>query len=765
MNRRDALKAAPLAVAGTIAMTEMSRTEAKEADSAAPYAEVKMHTGAPTLFLKGKPAFYSGIWVCTPTPDHWGHKKESYPWPIDGDSDTAQQTVAATGSHIYNLFTGGEWCGPGNGHAGHFDFSTVEASLGRILKTDPDALFHPRIQLERQGDWWQKLYPDECEITSEGKQKEQSYASEVWLKEGKEFLRAYIDHLTKIGLVDRFVAYFICAGQSTEWTKWSSSGRLACGDYSEPMRRHFRAFLRKKYGDDVSALRASWGRPDASFDTAEAPTADEQLRTRLYNLRDPKTEMNVVDYYTALAALCADRIIEFCRTVKEATGGKALAGASYGYSLTCCYNQGFYAEGPVTVSSEFSHNQRGGHLALERVLASSYVDILGSPISYGFRGIGGDASLSQLSESCRIHGKLCIVEEDSRIHDIPPNSTYGRANNRSESVAILKRNIARTITHGLGIWRAPMGDASLRPLLKQFNDIGVFALATDRTPAAEVAVLTDEESFFYGSDRYDLDLANLSHQVLQGLARFGAPFDHYLLDDFTEGRVRPYKLYIFLNAFHLDSARREKLKRELRRDGRMAVWVYAPGCLNTDCSVANMEDLTGMKYGRSDYPWPTFMHITDFTHPITAGLPQDLFWSFSSSLGPMFWVEDPQAKVLGQVACGEGRNVPGLAVKRFPEWTSIHVAVPNIPSPVLRGLARFAKVHLYSEAGDVLYASRDLLGVHTVAGGRRTFRLPRRVAAVRDLFTGKIIVRNTASFTVTLAPASSELYYTGDAAV
>ncbi len=739
-----------------------NRPAAKQSDPSAPYAEIRVYNGTPTLFLKGKPAFYSGIWVTTPSPDHWGSRKESYPWPLDGDSDNAQRTAAETGSHIYNFFTGEEWCGPGEGRAGHFDFSKVEASLGRILKTDPDALFHPRIQLERQGEWWGKLYPDECEITSEGKQREQSYASEVWLKEGKEFLQAYIDHLGRIGLADRFIAYFICAGQSTEWTKWSSSGRLACGDYSEPMRKYFRSWLRKKYDGDVAALRKAWNRPDASFDNAEAPSAEEQLRTLLYNFRDPQKEMNVIDYYTALAELCADRIIEFCRTVKEAAGGKALAGASYGYTLTCSYNQGFYAEGPVAVSSDFSHNQRGGHMALGRVLASPFVDLLGSPISYGFRGIGGDASLSQLSESCRIHGKLCIVEEDSRIHDIPPNNTYGRANSRGESIAILKRNISRTLIHGLGIWRAPMGEASLRPLLRQFNEIGNFALGTDRSPSADVAVITDEESFFYMSDRYDLDLASLSHQVLQGLARFGAPFDHYLLDDCVEGRLRPYKLYFFLNAFHLDAARREKLKRELRREGRVAVWIYASGCLGADCSVANMEDLTGLKFGRSDYPWPVFMHVTDFTHPITAGLPQDLFWSFTSPLGPVFWVEDPQARVLGQVACGQGRNVPGLAVKKFTDWTSVYAAVPNIPAPVLRGLARFAGAHLFSEAGDVLYASRNLLGVHTIAGGKRAFRLPRRVEVVHDLFTGKTLARNAASFTVTLAPASSELYYTGD---
>jgi hypothetical protein len=157
------------------------------------------------------------------------------------------------------------------------------------------------------------------------------------------------------------------------------------------------------------------------------------------------------------------------------------------------------------------------------------------------------------------------------------------------------------------------------------------------------------------------------------------------------------------------------------------------------------------------------MHITDFTHPITTGLPQDLFWSFSAPLGPLFWLEDPDARVLGQVALSQGRNVPGMGIRSFPDWTSVSIAVPNIPAPVLRGLARFAGAHLYSDAGDVLYASRELLGVHTVAGGRRMFRLPRRVEVVHNLFAGKTLARNAAAFTVTLEPKSSELYYIGGA--
>ena len=83
----------------------------------------------------------------------------------------------------------------------------------------------------------------------------------------------------------------------------------------------------------------------------------------------------------------------------------------------------------------------------------------------------------------------------------------------------------------------------------------------------------------------------------------------------------------------------------------------------------------------------------------------------------------------------------------------------------LRGVARWAGVHLYSEAGDVLYATPELLSVHTVAGGPRTFRLPRSVEVVHDLYNDQPLARNTDSFEVTLAPASTALFYTGSAAV
>jgi hypothetical protein len=265
--------------------------------------------------------------------------------------------------------------------------------------------------------------------------------------------------------------------------------------------------------------------------------------------------------------------------------------------------------------------------------------------------------------------------------------------------------------------------------------------------------------------RNDLDLPLIFQQRLWGLPKLGAPADYYLLDDMLEGRLKPYKLYIFMNAFRLDEGRREALARELRRDGRVAVWIYAPGYLKDAPALEHMTELTGFRFGKGEHPWGPLMHILDFEHPITRELNQGLFWGTNSILGPVFHLDDPEARVLGQVVYSQGRCRAGLGVKEFEEWTSIYVAAPNVPACVLRGMARYAGVHVYSDAEDVLYATPQLLGVHTIAGGERTFELPRRVEAVYELFGGQVVAEKVDRFQVLLEPRSTCLYFTGDAAL
>ncbi|MEW5900952.1 MAG: hypothetical protein AB1715_05770, partial [Acidobacteriota bacterium] len=62
----------------------------------------------------------------------------------------------------------------------------------------------------------------------------------------------------------------------------------------------------------------------------------------------------------------------------------------------------------------------------------------------------------------------------------------------------------------------------------------------------------------------------------------------------------------------------------------------------------------------------------------------------------------------------------------------------------------------------VVHASRHLLGVHTVSGGRRLFKLPRPVEVVFDLFENRMVSAGASEFEVNLPRTSTSLFFTGE---
>ena len=224
-------------------------------------------------------------------------------------------------------------------------------------------------------------------------------------------------------------------------------------------------------------------------------------------------------------------------------------------------------------AAEVSTVQRSGHLGLQKVLRSPDLDFLVSPYSYAFRGLGGDGLPMQPTESLRLHGKLYLFEEDTLMHNnLDP---YGRMHPQGRSIAIYQRNFAQVLTHGLGItWletsyfvEDPRIIDEAHRWQKRYQAIGTWALQLDRRPAADVAVFLDDESYLYEGNRNDIDLPRIAQQRVISLNRFGAPHDLYLLNDLLEGRLPPYKLYVFLNPFHLNNQRRRQAARDPGRWG------------------------------------------------------------------------------------------------------------------------------------------------------------------------------------------------------
>ncbi len=737
-------------------------------------AQLKTHNGAPTVFLDDRPIFFGCHLVG---------------YMVPGEYDQVQpyaRRYAEAGIHIYSVDSlTHEWVGPQPGRDSPYDFTLVGPRLQTYLDVDPEALFVLRVGLDTRwppSDWWNAAHPDEVELLSDGTRWGNSFASTVWRQDVKDLLAAFIDHLRALGLYDRVIGFQIGAGSSGEWIKDMGCMLLPSGDHSPAMQRHFRGWLRQRYPSEA-ALQAAWADPAVTFETAAVPSGDEQSRTVTgHSFRDPLREQKVIDFYACYAELCADDLLDLCRAVREMTHGEKLTGGFFGYVLELAWNMCFFAPVPSLAEAEVSTLQRSGHLGLQRLLESPDIDFLVSPYSYGFRGLGGDGLPMQPAESLRAHGKLYLMEEDALMHNAFDEG--GRNQAVENHIAIYQRNFAQCLTHAHGVTWYEVPSQHEHPSLiderqrwmRRFQELGTWALDLDRRPAADVAVFVDLESYYYESIQNNVDIPLIWRQRLVGLNRFGAPHDIYLLDDLLERDLPPYKLYVFLNPFHLNDRRRARLKQVLRRDGRVALWLYAAGLLNTDdggaqppAYRAHMQDLTGLRFGQGDSPWGPLMHVTNFQHPITRGLPQDWFWGSTNPIGPLFHLEDPEATTLGQVVYSLGRCKPGFGVKTFnpgdpaAAWSSVYMASPDIPAPVLRGIARWAGAHLYNEDGDVLYATPDLLSVHSVAGGPRTFKLPRPAEVVYDLFQERVVAREVTAFDVDLPPASTALYYTGRA--
>jgi hypothetical protein len=87
-----------------------------------------------------------------------------------------------------------------------------------------------------------------------------------------------------------------------------------------------------------------------------------------------------------------------------------------------------------------------------------------------------------------------------------------------------------------------------------------------------------------------------------------------------------------------------------------------------------------------------------------------------------------------------------------------------LPPGVLRELARYAGVHIYSESEDVMYADHNFVALHTVRSGAKTIQLPHS-ADVWEVYTDRQVASGVSQFTDTMSSGATHLYYYGPAAL
>ncbi len=409
---------------------------------------------------------------------------------------------------------------------GMYDFAAVTEDLDRILAADPEARIIMRLHLDVP-EWWEQRHPDGCCQLEDGRLLRQSFSSPVWLDDMDRVLREVVAWLHASRYAPYLIGVHLAAGGTEEWVHHYFQNYE---DKNPSRAEAFAAYLAEVYPDDT-ARRAAWGQAGPAVTEEALCVLSRPPESRWRDSRRDAAELDACHFHSTVLT---DAICRFCAVVKEAGEGRLLTGVFYGYHLW------------VTDS-------RKGHTALSRLLECESLDYIASPNLY-CRQPGLDWSPMAATGSVRLHGKLWMAENDTRTvltrplaetaPDICPEGQYrggvwAGPESLELSVALLRANAARMVTHGYGGWWFDMwGGWFAHPLLLAElaaaqalwrKDDAPPEPEAQRIPTGVLCIIVDGQLA-----EYDASYGDLCNPILynrQALENCGRPWVVYLRSD------------------------------------------------------------------------------------------------------------------------------------------------------------------------------------------------------------------------------------------
>jgi beta-galactosidase len=578
------------------------------------------------------------------------------------------------------------------------DWAPVDAACERVLAANPRALLLPRIGMAPP-HWWLEAHPDDRMVWEDGAHKQGFVvASPEYRRDAAERLAALVTHVEG-AFPDHIAGYHPCGQNTGEWFYHDSWGRTLNG-YSPGSLKAWRRWLAQRYQTD-GALREAWGDANVTLETAPVPTPEARHAAPAGVLRDPTGERPVIDFDEFQQQMMAECVCDLARAARTASGGRKLVVFFYGY---------VFEFGALPTSPAAS-----GHYGLRRVLDSPDIDVLCSPISYFDRGLGQSAPAMTAAESVALAGKMWLYEDDTATYlstGTPPGSRE-RVKTLEETNAQLVRNVAQEALRNFGTWWMDLTRTGW------FNDPGMWAemerlkalddaLLAEPTPfRPAVAAVIDERSMLRVAGGGVVVTRPGIYEARRPLARMGAPYGQYLLDDVLDGKVDA-EVLVFLNAWCLSPDQREKLLAVTR--GKARVWCSAPGYHdNWQTSTEAMQQLTGF---RLEPVSPEKAVVTPAERGRESGLAEP--FGVDRPITPLFAAADAAPEeILATYPDGSA----AIAARRGEGGLSVFVGVPGLSSELLRSVAREAGVHLFTQSDCNVYANGPFLALHASEDG------------------------------------------------
>lgn len=665
------------------------------------------------------------------------------------------------------LFQADIWFEQMIGADDRLDLTLARRQVAGVLAVCPEAAVMLRLHVNAP-PWWIDRRPEEAVgyggpapeperrwglqkllANDNGRPLRASFSSTAWLEWATAHLRAFC---AKLAATPEGAAVFGLQIANGVYGEWHQFGFFAHDPDTGPAStRLFCEWAQRHYGDEA-ALAAAWQQPGLTWAEVRVPDSAARETADYAVLRDPRRGRAVIDYFLFQHERLADVVLHLAGVVKAAWPRPVLTASFFGY-YHCL----------------FGRHAAGGHLSLDRVLASPLLDCLCAPQSYepGARHFGGTGHARGLVDPVRRAGKLWLDEMDLPTSNSGRTWEPGYISDLADDVAMQRRNILQPVTRGGGAWWYDFGPLTGTPDAARYGPTGwwdeptlqadataLVRIARERTArpyarAADVLVVQDPWSFAHTVSRR-VNLAEVRpgevpplrgdqvtpigvDALVHGLHQSGLVHEEVLPGELATLDLSGCRLVIYATAAVLDPAQRRVLRERVARDGRHVVFTgFAGWGDGTAVGPELAADLTG------------FETRLQARKPAVQTLALD---GASESRSLDGEVEAPVFAETGAEVVGRWADGTAAAVTRAwaeAVWWSFALA-PTAPA-VLRAIGRRAGCRVVNDHDETTLVGAGLLIVHTIAGGTRTLRspdgpvieaeLPPRSTVVFDAVTG-----------------------------
>lgn len=568
----------------------------------------------------------------------------------------------------YSLY-GESWIGEDK-----YDFSAIDRQMDMFIENAPDAYFAPMIQLDTR-KWYLESHPG---IPNSFTHLSQIAYDEEWKKSASNYMKAAITHIEeKYG--NKVYGYFILCGTTTEW--------FSDGDYeaSHPIKE-------KGY---------KWwcGDENAQLPSLERLNADGGVFLS-------EDEADVYKARKFHAETIADLVLYFTNEAQSVIRHNKLLGLYYGYLFE--------------LGGERLYN--AGPLGYEKVFLSTDIDMISSPSSYAYRGIHDPSAFMLTKKTLDEHNKLYFLEFDHITHVAPTEVKDGidknsdnksmitipgsncKCKDETESLNLMYRDFVLCNANNAALWWFDMFDGWFRSegmmnAVKHMLQINKTLSEMNSESVAQIAVFAEGESMYRARKSSKLATVCLS-DIRRTLAECGAAYDLFSISDLSLDIVDNYKLYIFVNQYDIPENRKKFISEKLSNNGKSVLWLYAPDYANDGkLSTESISNITGITVDEDTMPHGGIVFNGKITNYNVAS--------------PYFKITDNDATPIAYFEDG----TIAAAYKDINDIKNIYVATCNLPSDLLREIAKLSGVFVYSSFNNVYtYPNSASIGVYNASG-------------------------------------------------